>query len=103
MSKKRVLLVSGLIILIALTVIFFIYSSINKDVPSTQSDEIKTRQTILPKTDTSKTTETPKNELEALPADNTAAIESELSNIDEEINSATDVDLEDLSDIENDL
>lgn len=101
MSKRRVLLIVGLVILIAFAIVFFIYSKINTNTPSAQSTDERTRKTTLTTEETKK--ETPKDELEALPADNTEAIESELNNIDKEINSAIDVDLEDLSDIENSL
>ncbi len=98
MSTKRILLISALAALILATVAFFTFSFFKKaDAPTVPSIE---------KNQPSETTQNNKvtpEVLEPLPADNKTAIESEITNIDKEINSAIETDLNDLSDIETSL
>ncbi len=92
MSKKRALLVTGLIILILLA-IFLLVSSLR-----TPKTNINNGNSI------NQTSSNPSvNDLEPLPASNTKAIENEINKIDQEIDSMLDEDITDFDDLETSL
>jgi|GEM_PF-4948172 len=95
MSKKRIILVAILIALITAVAAFFISSTFKKSPEVTENETENVEESTL--TDDEDTQEA----LEPLPVDNKAAIESEINNIEKELNSAIETDLNDLSDIEN--
>lgn len=100
MSKKRILLVSSLIILVLAVAAFFIFSMTNESPsPSIVPVADQSKNDAMPEADKDVAQEV----LEPLPADNQQAIESEINNIDQEINSALDTQIDDLSGIEESL
>lgn len=96
MSKKRIFLITALVILIAATVIILISSFLKKSPASDVYAPDETNMVFEEK-------EAPQTVLEPLPTDNKEAIDAEMMNIDKEINSAIDTGLDDLSDIETSL
>ncbi len=103
MSKKRIALIITLVLLVVIVLGFFVFSITKKTTLAPTSNPLPHKAADRDadiKVEKSEPVSNV-NVLEPLPIDNKDAIESEINNIEKEINSSIEVELDDLSDIEN--
>ncbi|HAV11397.1 MAG TPA: hypothetical protein DCX32_02535 [Candidatus Moranbacteria bacterium] len=101
MSKKRIILITVLVLLILATAAFFASSIMKKS--NEAAKPLPTVEKIQPTQEPVGSAQPTEDALAPLPADNSAAIDSEITNIEMEINSAIETELDDLSGIEESL